>query len=514
MQQIHTSISIEGMARGTAFFPDRSPECRGGTLSWDEAFAAEKERLGRLAENAADEMKAIFTAHLEMLEDPMLQETVQAHLQEGLGLPQAIDAAADQLAALFHEIDDEYLRARADDIRDVCRGLRRQVEGATPNPFAGMPKDAVIVSEELFPSDTAEMDFSRVRAFVLRRGSRTSHVCIIARSKGIPVLLGIDIDTICAGDPLLIDGAAGELTVWPTQEEEAAFLSRMEQSASETALQLTGPDGNPVRIEGNAGSLEDIPPVLQAGAEGIGLLRTEFIFMESDHLPSEEEQLAIYREAARLCNGKTLTIRTLDIGGDKSLPYLALPVEDNPFLGLRALRYCLRHEEVFKPQLRAILRAGADGAVRIMFPMVTSPEELREAKALLIRCRDELRAEGLPCADTVPAGIMIETPAAVLMAPELAQEAAFFSIGTNDLTQYIMAADRGNPAVAYLNDPMAEAVLRAIGMTVQAAHAAGIPVCICGEMAYHPAARLRLAALGVDSISLSSPKTIGQLTHS
>ncbi|MBQ6087841.1 MAG: phosphoenolpyruvate--protein phosphotransferase [Bacteroidales bacterium] len=515
MFTLKSITSIEGFASGTAFLvPGRVPSQNGtsAVLSLDEAFEAERRRLEDLCRaggpaGAGD----IFAAHLEILEDPMLRETLDAAVAEGKTPVEAVEVASERLAALFSGIDDEYLRARADDVKDVCRALRDCLSGYVENPFAGLPGDAVIVSEELFPSDVAAMDLNRVRAFILRKGSLTSHVAIIARSKGIPVLFGVDINSIGDGDRLLVDGYEGILTVRPDEAEEEAFSERAAHQTPAAEEPLLKQDGTPVRIYGNAGSLDDIRATLNAGAEGIGLFRTEFLFMNSDHHPTEEEQFAVYRQAALECGNRPLTIRTLDIGGDKTLTYWELPREENPFLGIRGVRLSLDYPGTLKTQVRAILRAGAFGIVWMMLPMITTCAELRRVKEIVREAESELAAESVPHASGLPVGIMIETPAAVLTAGELARESAFFSIGTNDLIQYVMAADRGNPGVARLYDPMAQAVRKAIEITVAAAGEAGIPVGVCGEMASDTESRKWLASCGVDNISLSSPSLIGSV---
>ncbi|MBQ5985442.1 MAG: phosphoenolpyruvate--protein phosphotransferase [Bacteroidales bacterium] len=510
--------SVEGMAAGTAVLlakgasPEEGAPGAGGGMTLDEAFEAEKKKFEAFSREGSGETAGIFAAHLEILEDPMLRETIEGRLADGLSPVDAVRAASDELAAMFAEIDDEYLRARADDVRDICRGLSDRLSGGRSNTLDNLPEDAVIVAEELFPSDTAEMDFGKVRAFVTRKGSVTSHVSIIARSKGIPALLGVDIDGIGTGDRLLVDGNTRQLTVGPDEGAEKAFFAKMKQLAESDEEDVPlRPAGTPVAVFGNAGSLEDITVAIEAGAEGIGLFRTEFVFMNASYFPTEEEQFAIYREAVRRCNGKPLIIRALDIGGDKALPYLNLPPEENPFLGMRGVRLCLKHPEGFRLQVRAILRAGAFGPVRMMIPMVAKEGELEDVLRLVKVCTEELEREGVAHDPTLQVGIMVETPAAVLMAPELARKAAFFSIGTNDLTQYTMAADRGNPGVAPLYNPMDPAVKRAIEMTVVAGREAGIPVGICGEMASTAEGRRVLASLGVDSVSLSSPRQISKL---
>lgn len=543
----------------TASVPDSAAKERAGSPEGEKArFAAAVEAVkAELAVLAADDSPAgaVFAAHLEMLEDPLLGEQVEAALEEGCSAPEAVDAAAEAVCVMFSDIDDEYLRSRVDDVRDICRRIRERLTvSAVPArkhacgaeeggcmPAGTMPagdadEGVILIADELFPSDLARMDFTRVRAFVTARGSVTSHVCIIARSKGIPALLGVDIAAIPEGACLLVDAPAHRLVIDPAPEDLAVLAATSNLSAPLRRIPLYG----------NAGSVEDVRAAMEAGADGIGVFRTELMFMQSATLPTEEEQFAAYREAALICKGKPLIIRTLDIGGDKPLPYLDLPREDNPYLGFRAIRLCLdRPEELFKPQLRALLRASAYGDVRILLPMVISVGEVRAVRDLLEECKRELDAEavegrkrepdaatyGLPAAPdgrsarpynpAIPVGIMVETPAAALIAEDLVQEADFFSLGTNDLTQYILAADRGNPAVARYYDSLHPAVLRAIAMTVAAAHGdarpdtpgAGrrIPVCVCGEMAADPAAAEKLLALGVDSLSLSSPSGIAAL---
>ena len=556
----NASASAPAMTNAeTASVPDSAAKERAGSAEGEKArFAAAVETVkAELAVLAADDSPAgaVFAAHLEMLEDPLLEEQVEAALEEGCSAPEAVDAAAEAVCVMFSDIDDEYLRSRVDDVRDICRRIcerltvsavpaRKYACGAEEGgcmPAGTMPagdadEGVILIADELFPSDLARMDFTRVRAFVTARGSVTSHVCIIARSKGIPALLGVEISTIPEGARLLVDAPAHRLVIDPAPEDLAVLAATSNLSAPLRRIPLYG----------NAGSVEDVRAAMEAGADGIGVFRTELMFMQSATLPTEEEQFAAYREAALICKGKPLIIRTLDIGGDKPLPYLDLPREDNPYLGFRAIRLCLdRPEELFKPQLRALLRASAYGDVRILLPMVISVGEVRAVRDLLEECKRELDAEavegrkrepdaatdGLPAAPdgrsarpynpAIPVGIMVETPAAALIAEDLAQEADFFSLGTNDLTQYILAADRGNPAVARYYDSLHPAVLRAIAMTVAAAHGdarpdtpgAGrmIPVCVCGEMAADPAAVEKLLALGVDSLSLSSPSGIAAL---
>lgn len=480
--------AVEGKAVGEAcFLGEQGKTVRALTL--EEAFEAEKARLEALQDDP------LFAAHLEMLEDPMLREAVDAALAEGMAPADAVRAAEKSITAMFEEIEDDYLRARADDVRDLCRGLLRRLEGVSSDGAAELPEAAVLVGGEFFPSDTVGLDYSRVRAFVAARGSATSHVAVIARAKGIPALFGIDTEGIREGDRLLVDGDAGTLGIGPTEEEERLFGQEAPDTAPDAPL--LRPDGSRVKILGNAGSLSDIDAALAAGAEGIGLFRTEFLYLESDRFPTEEEQWETYRQAVRRCNGKPLTFRLLDMGADKQPAYWKRPAEENPFLGLRGIRLALAHPEILSAQIRAILRAAAEGPVKILIPMVTDVGELREVRKMIRACGAD-----------VPAGVMVETPAAVLNARELAAEADFFSIGTNDLAQYIQVADRNNPQVAAFCDPAAPAVRRAIEMTADAARNAGIPFSVCGEMASGKDAQAYLAGLGAESLSLSSPRQI------
>ncbi len=499
METRKAAASVEGRSAGRACLL-HAPEKGGEAVSLEAAFRGERERLEALSG------EAVFSAHLEILDDPLLKEHIDTALQEGRSPAEAVRSAESDIAALFAGIDDEYLRARTDDLHDVCRGLIRRLEGRSGgNP--SLPEDAVIVADEILPSDMAMLDLSKVRAIVAAQGSATGHAAIIARAKGIPALFGVGTEGIQDGDILLVDGDSRTLVLSPSQEETDAFRKEMSRETCPAAPLLTA-EGRRVRILGNAGSLEDLDAVLEAGAEGIGLFRTEFLFLRSDHLPTEEEQYGIYREAVLRCGGRPLTIRTLDVGGDKHLPCWPLAEEENPFLGLRGIRLTLSRPDILSAQIRAILRAAALGPVQMLIPMVTSAEEVGSVRELAAECTEALRKEGRAHAEKVPTGIMIETPAAVLTAQELAREADFFSIGTNDLTQYIQVADRGNAAVAAYCNPLAPAVRKALEMTVNAGRNAGIPVGVCGEMGADRTAQEYLAGLGIDSLSLSSPRQI------
>lgn len=477
---------------------------------FDAAVAAAEGELEKLA--AANE---IFAAHLELAADPMLMENVAEKIAEGMTAADAVHAASGELAALFAQIDDEYLRARADDVRDVCRRILRQLVPSETDPFAAIPDGSILAADELAPSDTARIDFSRVRGVVTRRGSATSHLAILARNRNLPAVVGLgdDFDRLDDGTIVVLDGSAGELLIAPDEHTAAEYRRRMEEAEARSAAAdayasqpVTTRDGRVLAVLANAGSVDEVERAIRSGADGIGLFRSEFLYMQrQDGFPDEQVQTAAYARAAELCGGRPLVIRTLDIGGDKSLPYYRFPEEENPFLGWRAIRVSLELRDMFRTQLRAILRASARGGVRVMFPMIVSLAELRDALALLEECKEELRRQEVPFDDRIPVGVMIETPAAVFMADELAAEVDFFSIGTNDLTQYVLAVDRGNRRIAAMYDTLHPAVVRAMRLTVDAAHRHGCEVGICGEFAGCAAHAELLVGLGFDELSVAPP---------
>ena len=477
---------------------------------FDAAVAAAEGELEKLA--AANE---IFAAHLELAADPMLMENVAEKIAEGMTAADAVHAASGELAALFAQIDDEYLRARADDVRDVCRRILRQLVPSEADPFAAIPDGSILAADELAPSDTARIDFSCVRGVVTRRGSATSHLAILARNRNLPAVVGLgdDFDRLDDGTIVVLDGPAGELLIAPDEHTAAEYRRRMEEAEARSAAAdayasqpVMTRDGRALAVLANAGSVDEVERAIRSGADGIGLFRSEFLYMQrQDGFPDEQVQTAAYARAAELCGGRPLGIRTLDIGGDKSLPYYRFPEEENPFLGWRAIRVSLELRDMFRTQLRAILRASARGGVRVMFPMIVSLAELRDALALLEECKEELRRQEVPFDDRIPVGVMIETPAAVFMADELAAEVDFFSIGTNDLTQYVLAVDRGNRRIAAMYDTLHPAVVRAMRLTVDAAHRHGCEVGICGEFAGCAAHAELLVGLGFDELSVAPP---------
>lgn len=495
---------------GTAWILDRGKVAgKGRERTLDEAITIEKQRVKAAIENSP--VPGLFSAHLEMLEDPLLLDTINRNIDEGMTPASAVKAAGEEIAGMFSGIDDEYLKARADDARDICRCLENSLLGVTGNLFENLTEEAVVVAEELFPSDTARMDLDKIKAFVTAKGSPTSHVRVIARSRGIAAVSGTDISGIHQGDRLLVLEDEAKVIVNPDGETIKTFFPRMVDGNifPEEARRRVRESG--VKIYGNAGSVKDVKAAIKSGADGIGLFRTEFVFMGKEIPPTGEEQYRIYREAVEACEGKPLTIRTLDAGGDKPVPCLGLAREDNPFLGMRGIRLSLARKDLFKDQIRAILRASAHGEIRLMFPMVARVAEIIEARAIVSEVTASLEAEGIPFDMNMKIGIMIETPAAVLTADLMASESDFFSVGTNDLSQYIMAAGRDNSSVSYLLNPLDDAMVRALRMVVEAARGKGIPVGVCGEAAADPEVATVLCDLGFDSLSVGSPSLIKEL---
>jgi multiphosphoryl transfer protein len=461
---------------------------------------------------------AIFEAHRLFLDDPALLDSTREIIQlDAVNAETAWHQETEAVAAAYRQMDDEYMRARAADIEDVARRVLRHLMGVEP-PSLAFTEPSILIAADLTPSDTARLDPERVLAICTELGGATAHSAILARALGIPAIVGLghDVWQVVEGQPVAVDGERGILWFNPGPEQLVA-LENQRQTWQETRQQAKAAgqgeavtrDGRRVEIAANVGSPNDIPPALEFGAEGVGLFRTEFLFMGRQAAPTEEEQLDAYRQAALLLGDRSLIIRTLDVGGDKPLPYLDLGEEENPFLGWRAIRFCLERPDIFKPQLRAILRSSiVDGItfnVKIMFPMIGTVGEVREARAMLDEARSELRAEGQPFNEAMEVGIMLEVPSAVMLADQLAREVDFFSIGTNDLTQYVMAADRGNARVAGLANALQPSVLRMVKKAADAAHNAGIWIGMCGELAGNPLATAVLLGLGLDELSMSAP---------
>ncbi|SDC02517.1 phosphoenolpyruvate--protein phosphotransferase [Melghirimyces thermohalophilus] len=476
-----------------------------------------KEQLTRLRETTRERMgddeAGIFDAHLSFLDDPAYIGEIKNRIRDKKENAEAIsEEVTEEMASMLASLPDEYMQARADDIRDVGNRILLLLSGIEPFDPSLLQSGSIVIADDLAPSDTAQFP-PGVAAMVTSRGSKTAHAAIMARTLGIPAVLGIgdNLDQIQEDDTLIVDGDEGNVTINPDADSQQKARAEMErqQELRRAALEKAGSDavtadGKRIQVFANIGRPADLETALQNGAEGIGLFRTEFLYLENDHWPTEEEQADAYAKVLKAFEGKPVVIRTLDIGGDKDLPYADLPTEENPFLGHRAIRFCLSNPEIFKTQLRALLRAGVHGDLWIMFPMVENVSEIREAKSLLEEARSELEKEGHAVAQQPKVGIMIEVPAAAVTADVLAKEVDFMSIGTNDLTQYTLAADRGNERVAPLYDAAHPAVLRLVRQTCDAARQEGIITGMCGELAGDPKMTEVLVGLGLDELSMSA----------
>ncbi len=471
------------------------------------------------AKSLKKEELEIFDAHLMMVKDPEFQSSIENAIKnDGVNAAQAIKNVSDMMIAMFEGMDDEYMKARAADIKDVSYRLLCNVLGKEIPNLATLNEPVVVVAKDLTPSDTGSLNKLYAKGFATEMGGRTSHSAIMARSLEIPAIVGCGdlLSRVQNGDEIILDAISGEIILHPTIVQKSEYEAKLASFTKEKEELKTFKDkasitldGHKVELVGNIGSPLDVQAVLDNGGEGIGLFRTEFLYMKSeDDFPSEEVQFSAYKQVLQAMKGHQVVIRTLDIGGDKKLNYYQFEEEMNPFLGVRAVRFCLLRKDIFRTQLRALLRASAFGKLAIMFPMIATVNEFREAKSLYNEVRAELQKEGVALGD-VQVGMMIEIPAAAVNADQLAKEADFFSIGTNDLIQYTMAADRMSQNVSYLYQPFNPSILRLIKMTIEGAHAHGKWCGMCGEMAGDAMAAPILLGLGLDEFSMSAVSILG-----
>ncbi len=468
-----------------------------------------------LATRVGEKEAEILNGHLMLLSDPMLTGEIENSISnDGVNAEYAIEQICNTYADMFASMGDELMQQRATDMRDIKTRMQRVLMGAESVDIASLPAGTVIVAKDLTPSMTAGINPANVTGIVTELGGRTSHSAILARALEIPAVVAVTdfISNVKNGDEIVLDGSDGTVYVNPEAEVKAGYEEKREaflQEKKDLEQYIGKPtvtkDGVHVELVANIGKPEDVDKVLQYDGEGVGLFRTEFLFMDRNAMPTEEEQFEAYKKVAVAMNGKPVIIRTLDIGGDKEIPYMGLEKDENPFLGYRAIRFCLdRKEDVYKPQLRALLRASAFGNIKIMVPLVTCIDELREAKALIEELKAELDGQGIAYDKNIQVGIMVETAAASLIADIFAKEADFFSIGTNDLTQYTMSVDRGNDKVSYLYSPLNPAVLRSIKRIISCGREAGIMVGMCGEAASDPMMIPLLLAFGLNEFSMSA----------
>lgn len=497
---------------------EKVTDVEGEVAKFNNAIEASKVELTKIRNNAEVQLgadkAAIFDAHLLVLDDPELIQPIQDKIKnENANAATALTDVTTQFVTIFESMDNEYMKERAADIRDVSKRVLSHILGIElPNPSM-IDESVVIVGNDLTPSDTAQLNKEFVQGFATNIGGRTSHSAIMSRSLEIPAIVGTKSITqeVKQGDMIIVDGLNGDVIVNPTEDELIAYQDKRERYFADKKELQKLRDADTVTVDGvhaelaaNIGTPNDLPGVIENGAQGIGLYRTEFLYMGRDQMPTEEEQFEAYKEVLEAMNGKRVVIRTLDIGGDKELSYLNLPEEMNPFLGYRAIRLCLAQQDIFRPQLRALLRASVYGKLNIMFPMVATINEFREAKAILLEEKENLKNEGHDISDDIELGIMVEIPATAALADVFAKEVDFFSIGTNDLIQYTLAADRMSERVSYLYQPYNPSILRLVKQVIEASHKEGKWTGMCGEMAGDETAIPLLLGLGLDEFSMSA----------
>ncbi|HEG7253780.1 phosphoenolpyruvate--protein phosphotransferase [Staphylococcus aureus] len=497
---------------------EKVTDVEGEVAKFNNAIEASKVELTKIRNNAEVQLgadkAAIFDAHLLVLDDPELIQPIQDKIKnENANAATALTDVTTQFVTIFESMDNEYMKERAADIRDVSKRVLSHILGIElPNPSM-IDESVVIVGNDLTPSDTAQLNKEFVQGFATNIGGRTSHSAIMSRSLEIPAIVGTKSITqeVKQGDMIIVDGLNGDVIVNPIEDELIAYQDKRERYFADKKELQKLRDADTVTVDGvhaelaaNIGTPNDLPGVIENGAQGIGLYRTEFLYMGRDQMPTEEEQFEAYKEVLEAMNGKRVVVRTLDIGGDKELSYLNLPEEMNPFLGYRAIRLCLAQQDIFRPQLRALLRASVYGKLNIMFPMVATINEFREAKAILLEEKENLKNEGHDISDDIELGIMVEIPATAALADVFAKEVDFFSIGTNDLIQYTLAADRMSERVSYLYQPYNPSILRLVKQVIEASHKEGKWTGMCGEMAGDETAIPLLLGLGLDEFSMSA----------
>jgi len=471
----------------------------------------------RAAKRLSDEELAVFDAHLMMAEDPEFASQIKAMIEnDKVNAEYAADTVANQMVAMFEAMDNDYFRERAADIKDVTFRLKCNLLGLQIPDLTAIDEPAIIVAHDLTPSDTAQLN-EFVKGFATAIGGKTSHSAIMANSLEIPAVVGTKgiMENVKTGDVIGLDAIDGfvyvnpdEVTVEMLNQKSAAFAEEKEALKMMVNAKSITTDGHEVELAGNIGGFKDVEGVLKNGGEGVGLFRTEFLYMDNDHFPTEEEQFEAYKAVLEGMGGRKVVVRTLDIGGDKKMSYYTFPEEMNPFLGYRAIRLCLKEQDIFRTQLRALCRASVYGKLCIMFPMIATIDEFRQAKGIFEDVKAELLAEGVAVADDIQVGMMVEIPAAAVLADEFSKYADFFSIGTNDLIQYSMAADRMSENVSYLYQPYNPSILRLVNMTIKGAHKNGKWVGMCGAMAGEPYAVPILLGLGLDEFSMSATQIL------